>query len=120
MSSILLVDDYNEVLTLNGKYFKQHGYEVKITNTAKGALKAIEQEHFDCILLDVMLPGMDGFTACKKIRALCETPIIFLTGRDTENDKVKGLLLGADDYVIKPYSLYEGLPTRLNIFYLYF
>lgn len=114
MSSILLVDDDKEILTINGKYFKQKGYDVKVTSTAKGAIKAIELEHFDCILMDVMMPGMDGFTACEKIRAVCDTPIIFLTGKDTEDDKINGLLLGADDYVIKPYSLRE-LEARIQV-----
>ena len=102
MYKLLLIDDDKEVLTINMKYFKQLNYEVKAVTNARNALKLISDYTPDCIVMDVMMPGMDGFSACSKIRDICNAPIIFLTGRDSEDDKVHGLLLGADDYMVKP------------------
>lgn len=114
MYKLLLIDDDKEVLTINMKYFKQLNYEVKAVTNARNALKLISDYTPDCIVMDVMMPGMDGFSACSKIRDICNAPIIFLTGRDSEDDKVHGLLLGADDYMVKPYSLRE-LEARIQV-----
>ena len=107
MYKLLLIDDDKEVLTINMKYFKQLDYEVKSVSNARNALKLLSTYIPDCIVMDVMMPGMDGFSACTKIREICSVPIIFLTGRDSEDDKVQGLLLGADDYMVKPVNLDE-------------
>lgn len=114
MNRLLLVDDDKEVLSINVKYFRQLNYEVAYSTTARGALKKLEGFTPDCIVMDVMMPGMDGFGAFPKIREVCQSPIIFLTGRDSEDDKIKGLLLGADDYMVKPYSLRE-LEVRIQL-----
>lgn len=114
MSKILLLDDDKEVLKINAKYFRQLEYEVEYAASAKAALKKLETFTPDCIVMDVMMPGMDGFKACTKIKEICTAPIIFLTGRDSEDDKIHGLLLGADDYMIKPYSLRE-LEVRIRV-----
>lgn len=114
MYKLLLIDDDKEVLTINMKYFKQLDYEVKSVSNARNALKLLSTYIPDCIVMDVMMPGMDGFSACTKIREICSVPIIFLTGRDSEDDKVQGLLLGADDYMVKPYSLRE-LEARIQV-----
>lgn len=114
MPTLLLIDDDKEVLTINSKYFKQLNYEVKAVTNARSALTLLKSYSPDCIVMDVMMPGMDGFKACTKIKEICSAPIIFLTGKDTEDDKIQGLLLGADDYMIKPYSLRE-LEVRIQV-----
>ncbi len=114
MSNLLLIDDDKEVLTINMRYFQKEGYTVKATTGGNSALKLIPDFKPDCIVLDVMMPNMDGFTVCEKIKELSDAPIIFLTGKTEEDDKIKGLLLGADDYMIKPYSLRE-LSARIQV-----
>lgn len=114
MYKLLLIDDDKEVIKINAKYFRQLQYEVEYATNAKSALKKIEAFTPDCIVMDVMMPGMDGFKACTKIKEICHAPIIFLTGRDSEEDKIQGLLLGADDYMVKPYSLRE-LEVRIQV-----
>ncbi len=114
MPKLLLIDDDKEVLTINSKFFKQLNYDVKAVTTAQGALTLLKDFTPDCIVMDVMMPGMDGFQACPKIKKLCSAPIIFLTGKDAEADKIQGLLLGADDYMVKPYSLRE-LEVRIQV-----
>ena len=114
MANLLLIDDDNEVLKINAKYFTQAGYQVKVAASANSALKILNEYTPDCIVLDVMMPGIDGFTACGEIKKICSAPIIFLTGRESEDDKIQGLLLGADDYMIKPYSLRE-LSARIHV-----
>lgn len=114
MPNLLLIDDDKEVLTINMRYFQKEGYTVKATTGGNSALKLIPDFQPDCIVLDVMMPNMDGFTVCEKIKELSDAPIIFLTGKTEEDDKIKGLLLGADDYMIKPYSLRE-LSARIQV-----
>lgn len=114
MYKLLLVDDDTEVALLNKKYFLKEGYDVKAVSSAEMAIQMLKSFSADCIILDVMMPGMDGFAACKEIRTFCNAPIIFLTGRTSEDDKVDGLLSGADDYMIKPYSLRE-LSARIQM-----
>lgn len=114
MAKLMLIDDDKEVLSINYKYFQKKGYQVSAYPTASAAISALKDNKPDCILLDVMLPGLDGFQAFSKIRTLTSAPVIFLTGRTQENDKIKGLLLGADDYVVKPYSLGE-LEARIIV-----
>jgi DNA-binding response OmpR family regulator len=114
MNKLLLIDDDKEVLTINTKHFRQLNYEVNYATNANSALKKLESFTPDCIVIDVMMPGIDGFKACPKIKEICQAPIMFLTGRDSEDDKIKGLLLGADDYMVKPYSLRE-LEVRIQV-----
>jgi DNA-binding response OmpR family regulator len=114
MNKLLLIDDDKEVLTINTKHFRQLNYEVNYATSANSALKKLESFTPDCIVIDVMMPGIDGFKACPKIKEICQAPIMFLTGRDSEDDKIKGLLLGADDYMVKPYSLRE-LEVRIQV-----
>lgn len=114
MAKIMLIDDDLEVLDINCKYFQKKGYCVSTQNSAVQALEAIPSFAPDCIILDVMLPELSGFDAFPKIRKLTKAPVIFLTGRTEENDKITGLLLGADDYMVKPYSLRE-LEARIIV-----
>ena len=82
----------------------KEGYEVYVADTGDGAISAYEKNGADLVLLDLMLPGISGTEVCKQLRAKSDVPIIILTAKDTEVDKVVGLELGADDYVTKPYS----------------
>lgn len=111
---LLLVDDDTEVLELNKRYFSDAGYAVATASNAKNALAYLKKNTFSCIVLDVMMPEMDGMTLCKEIRKQSDVPIIFLSGKATENDRIDGLLLGADDYMTKPYSLRE-LEARIKV-----
>lgn len=109
---ILFVDDDEALLKMLTQYFSMKGYEVK---TAVSGVEAIEKvkEKPDIILLDINMPGMDGLEVCRQIRNITASPIIFLTARVEEQDKVNGLLMGGDDYVVKPFSLKE-LEARIT------
>lgn len=107
MSTILLIDDDIDVLKINKKYLDNEGFQTLTAANAIDGIHLIEKHNPDCIVLDVMMPQVNGFQACNKIRTLTDAPVIFLTGRTSEDDKIKGLMLGADDYIIKPYSLKE-------------
>ncbi len=110
----LLVDDDREVLQINGEYLRQKGFRVLLAEEAVGAIELIRRELVHCIVLDVMMPGMDGFAALEQIRALTQAPILFLTGRAAGEDRIRGLMQGADDYIVKPCSP-EELALRLMI-----
>ncbi|SDM84857.1 response regulator transcription factor [Lachnospira pectinoschiza] len=105
--TVLLVDDDSEVIDLNKKFFEKKNYRVYTAYSSKDALDILKMNRVDCILLDVMMPDMDGFEACSKMRKLTNVPILFLTGKDSEEDKIKGLEVGGDDFILKPYSLNE-------------
>lgn len=116
MYQLLIVDDDKEVLALNHSSFEDAGFSVRCATSAKECFQILSAFSPDCILLDVMMPGMNGFEVCKKIREMSSVPIIFLTGRVSEDDKINGLLLGADDYIEKPYSFRElEARVRANI-----
>lgn len=107
MYKILLIDDDAEVLDINKKFLMKEGYQVATSTSALKAISVLKKQPCDCIVLDVMMPEMNGFDACAKFREFTDTPIIFLTGKSSEDDRINGLMLGADDYIIKPYSLKE-------------
>jgi DNA-binding response OmpR family regulator len=111
---ILIVEDeisLQETLAYN---LKRQGYEVLIAGDGLTGLDLARKEHPDIILLDVMLPGMDGFEVCRELRKEMDTPILILTARDDEIDRVVGLELGADDYITKPFSMRE-LMARIKV-----
>ncbi len=114
MATLLLIDDDIEVLKLNQKYLTQEGFTVYISSDPKKGIAGARKVNPDCILLDVMMPGMDGFQVCQEIRKFSSAPIIFLTGKDTEDDKINGLMTGADDYIVKPYSIRE-VKVRIDV-----
>lgn len=107
MERILVVDDEPEIADLIELYLRNENYDVRKCYTAKEAVKCIEDEELDLAILDVMLPNIDGFALCKKIREEHVYPIIMLTAKDTEVDKITGLALGADDYMTKPFKPLE-------------
>ncbi len=114
MSNILFVDDDKDFLEINSRYFTKEGYQVRTLSCSENAMKLLHQFQPDCIILDVMMPGLNGFDLCKSIRSITAAPIIFLSGRTAENDKIKGLILGGDDYLVKPYSFRE-LSARIRV-----
>lgn len=101
---LLVVDDEWIMRNLLRIYLTKNGFQVTEAANGYEALKFIEQQSFDLILLDVMMPGMDGWEVCKQIRQTKHIPIIMLTARTETKDKVQGLTLGADDYVVKPFE----------------
>ncbi|MBO5369669.1 MAG: response regulator transcription factor [Clostridia bacterium] len=104
---ILVVDDEKPIVEILRINLEKNGYKVITAYDGDSAASMALTEEPDLILLDVMLPGMDGFTVCKKVREKSSVPIIMLTAREEEVDKVLGLELGADDYMTKPFSLRE-------------
>ncbi len=108
-SRILVVEDDIEIADLLEVYLTGEGYDVLKANTGKQAAEFIETEKIDLALLDVMLPDEDGFSLCQKIRQKENYPVIMLTAKDAEFDKVTGLTLGADDYMTKPFRPMELL-----------
>lgn len=103
---ILIIDDEEMLTTLLMDHFSDQGYEALAANSAAEALPLLKRK-LDIILLDINMPDMDGLEFCKSVRGLVSCPIIFLTARITENDKVNGFLAGGDDYVTKPFGLAE-------------
>lgn len=104
MVKILLVDDEERMLRLLDLFLSPRGYFCMKATSGLEALKLIEQKDFDIILLDVMMPNMDGWDACYQIRQISNVPIIMLTARNQSYDMVKGLTMGADDYITKPFD----------------
>lgn len=114
MAEILLIDDDREVLEINRKYLTGEGFTVYTADSPKKGIAYAKKLSPDCILLDVMLPEMDGYEVCRRIRSFSAVPVLFLTGRGTEDDKIDGLTSGGDDYIVKPYSLRE-LKARIDV-----
>ena len=101
---ILIVDDDNNIAELISLYLTKECYDTRIVNDGEEALIAFEQYNPNLILLDLMLPGIDGYQVCREIRAKSNTPIIMLSAKGEVFDKVLGLELGADDYILKPFD----------------
>lgn len=106
---ILIVDDEPSITEFVNYAMQKEGYVTEVASDGEEALRKIEQQHFDLFILDIMLPNIDGYELCRRIRAKMSTPILFLSARDTELNKVVGLELGADDYLAKPFGVRELL-----------
>ena len=104
---ILVVDDDQNICELLRLYIEKEGFEVVIANDGRKALEMFEQENPDLIMLDIMLPELDGWQVCREIRKKSQCPIIMLTAKGEVFDKVLGLELGADDYIVKPFGIKE-------------
>lgn len=104
MSKILIVEDEESIAELERDYLELSGFEVEVANDGtQGLAKALEGD-YDLFILDIMLPGMDGFEICKKLREEKNTPVIMVSAKKDDIDKIRGLGLGADDYMTKPFS----------------
>ncbi|HKM04985.1 MAG TPA: response regulator transcription factor [Lachnospiraceae bacterium] len=104
MSRILIIEDEAEIAELEKDYLEINDYEVEMESTGDAGLTRALAEKFDLIILDLMLPGMDGFEICKKIREEKNIPILMVSAKKDDIDKIRGLGLGADDYLTKPFS----------------
>lgn len=104
MNKVLLVDDEKRMLDLIELYLRPHNYICKKAQGAKKALSYVKYETFDLVLLDIMMPEKDGWEVCEEIRNYSDVPIIMVTARDQHEDIIKGLKLGADDYITKPFN----------------
>ena len=107
--SILIVEDEPKIARFTQLELEHEGFRTSIEGNGRRAYERIIQEDYDVVLLDVMLPEMDGFEICQKVRELSDVPIIMLTARDDIEDKVNGLDIGADDYLTKPFAIKELL-----------
>jgi DNA-binding response OmpR family regulator len=101
---VLVVDDEKELLQLVATYLLNESYEVLKASDGYEALHLLETESIDLVILDIMMEGIDGFDLCKRIRATSSIPVVMLTAKSSEEDRIRGLKLGADDYVVKPFS----------------
>lgn len=106
---VLICDDDTNIAELLRLYMQKDGYEVCVANDGKEALKCYDSFQPDIILLDVMMPGMDGWQVCREVRQKGDTPVIMITAKGETFDKVLGLELGADDYITKPFEMKEVL-----------
>lgn len=104
MSRILIVEDEKDIAELEKDYLELSGFEVEIVYNGTEGLEKALNEDFDLYILDLMLPGVDGFEICKRIRDVKDTPILMVSAKRDDIDKIRGLGLGADDYVTKPFS----------------
>ncbi|MEA4825537.1 MAG: response regulator transcription factor [Clostridium sp.] len=109
---ILVVDDEEDIVSFIKDFLEDQGYEVLTAFNGDEAIEKVKSEP-DLILLDIMMPKKDGYEVCKSIRDIVTSPIIFLSAKQEEMDKVKGLILGADDYIIKPFGIRE-LKARID------
>ncbi|MGO8946115.1 MAG: response regulator transcription factor [Ktedonobacterales bacterium] len=107
--TILAADDDPQLLRLVTRNLQLDGYEVVAVSDGQQALDQIEAQKFDLVILDVMMPKLDGFTVCERVREFSSVPVIILTARGQDQDKIRGLDLGADDYLTKPFSIEELL-----------
>lgn len=104
MYKLCIVDDEEKIRALIKKYALFEGYEVKEAENGMQAIEMCQREDFDLVVMDIMMPELDGFSACKKIREFSEVPVIMLSARGEEYDKIHGFEIGVDDYIVKPFS----------------
>lgn len=104
MYRLLIVDDETGIREVIKKYALFEGYEVEEASNGMDVIQICQKKTFDLIIMDIMMPELDGFSACREIRRFCSTPVIMLSARGEEYDKIHGFELGIDDYVVKPFS----------------
>lgn len=113
MYKVLVVDDESHIRSIIRKYGEYEGYKVYEAESGEKAIELCSLNHYDIIIMDVMMPGLDGFDAVKEIRKTNNVPIIMLSARGEEYDRIQGFEVGIDDYVVKPFSIKE-LMMRIN------
>ncbi|MDP3386512.1 MAG: response regulator transcription factor [Eubacteriales bacterium] len=104
MPRILIVDDNKQIVSILSEYAKKEGFETIVSTDGEEALQAFQKQKFDIILLDVMMPKKDGFEVCREIRRTSNVPVIMITARGEDFERIMGLDIGADDYIVKPFS----------------
>ena len=113
MYKVLIADDNKQIVSILLEYCKKNNFTVSTVFDGEAALKEIEENEFDIILLDVMMPKKDGFDVCRQVRTFSNVPIIMITARGEDYEKIMGLEIGADDYIVKPFSPGEII-ARIN------
>ena len=113
MYKVLIADDNKQIVSILSEYCKKNNFTVSTVFDGETALKEIEENEFDIILLDVMMPKKDGFDVCREVRTFSNIPIIMITARGEDYEKIMGLEIGADDYIVKPFSPGEII-ARIN------
>ena len=113
MYKVLIADDNKQIVSILSEYCKKNNFTVSTVFDGETALKEIEENEFDIILLDVMMPKKDGFDVCREVRTFSNVPIIMITARGEDYEKIMGLEIGADDYIVKPFAI-EELLARLR------
>ncbi len=113
VTSVLVIDDDSTLLKFLSEYLRDTGLTVFTTDKSETALRLLYDERPSIVVLDVMMPGMDGFVLASRIREISSVPMIMLTGKTSESDKLRGFRIGVDDYVTKPFSFAE-LAARIN------
>ena len=113
MYKVLIADDNKQIVSILSEYCKKNNFTVSTVFDGETALKEIEENEFDIILLDVMIPKKDGFDVCREVRTFSNVPIIMITARGEDYEKIMGLEIGADDYIVKPFSPGEII-ARIN------
>ncbi len=114
MKKILVVDDEEKIRVIIKKYAEFEGYEITEASDGMEAINICKENDFDLVILDIMMPELDGFSTCKEIKKIKDMPIIMLSARGEEYDKIHGFEMGIDDYVVKPFSPKE-LMMRVNV-----
>ena len=104
MYKVLIADDNKQIVSILSEYCKKNNFTVSTVFDGEEALKEIEKNKFDIVLLDVMMPKKDGFDVCHETRKFSNVPIIMITARGEDYEKIMGLEIGADDYIVKPFS----------------
>ena len=104
MKKVLIIEDDEKITEIERDYLEANDFEVEMTSNGNEGLEKAMSNDYDLILLDIMLPGLDGFQICRSIRKVKETPILMVSAKREEVDKIRGLGLGADDYIVKPFS----------------
>jgi len=113
MYKVLIADDNKQIVSILSEYCKKNNFTVSTVFDGEAALKEIEENEFDILLLDVMMPKKDGFDVCREVRTFSNVPIIMITARGEDYEKIMGLEIGADDYIVKPFSPGEII-ARIN------
>ena len=104
MAKILIVEDDEKIAWLEKDYLESNGYETDIIDDGRKVIPVLQEKNYDLVLLDLMLPGLDGYAICRKIRDEIDIPILMVTARAEAVDVIRGLGLGADDYITKPFD----------------
>ena len=109
MNPILVVDDNEQIVDILSQYIKKEGWPMLAARTGEEALDLFDAAGPSLILLDIMLPGIDGLEVCRRIRRVSSVPILMITAKDEDADRILGLDIGADDYIVKPFSSAAGI-----------
>ena len=109
LAHVVVVDDHSDIRDLVRQYLEQQGYKVSVAESGSVLRRVLEHHTVDLIILDIMMPGEDGLSVCRQVRATLDIPIIFLTAMAEDTDRILGLELGADDYLVKPFNFRELL-----------